>query len=475
MTSRAAVAVLVLAACDPGEPEPQALESAEQQIRTCEPGPADGIIVGNSMSTADLMFNPLLVNRTNNALIQRRALATGSFNRGDTLTTALTVASSVRVLDYLVGCALSANDAPVEIGSTRLYGKAGLCREWAVLPDGVTLSAKCLEQVSACMLGRNNALGLHVPLSMRGDDRINTCSSAGGNLHAWDWRGIDGTRPYDVKSFLPCSGSVGGAERNCGWQSAGVLRCTPGDLISVGAGAHPRCGAPLGWASTPTVLRLCEGLSGCDHGQKLIESSETPACGGNPNPSFEYTCPSSGLVNVMSGPLYSGAPSSHGVGNTGLRAVIEGEHFAMREGAFYGTMFDPAALAYEVFVGPKGITTQPPIEQISKPIAFTKMYSCGDSAWVSPSSYMAGVDRRGRTCAMPPASYRGTDVAVCTANYVGTCVDTSTAGCTPDAAADGEMRSCRGGGRTWWYGMTTFLVRACDLTSPNDPFRCARQ
>ncbi len=483
MTSRAAVAVLVFTACGPGELEslPATAEN-EQAIRACDPtSPYDGIIIGNSLSTQDLMFNTLLVRRLENFLVTHRSLSTGSFSTpGDPLNTALLAPQSVRVLEYVVGCALRPEQAPVQIttaaGATYQFrGQAGLCPEWATLSPGGSLGSTCLESVSACLLGRNNARGVHVPLSVRGDDSRGPCNAAGYRLRAWDWQGLDRARVSDVKSLLACAEPRAGASRSCGWRSEGVFRCTPGSTVKFGAGAAPDCGAPLGWASTRPVLRLCDSVSACDHELALAESEGT-ACSGSVMPSLAATCPSTGYVNVMSAPYDSAAPSTVSVGASAAYLVGEQQYFGIREGAFYGTVFDPAALAYEVSYDPvKGYISTVPALNSNTPVAFRRMYSCGDERWVYDVAYMFGADRAGRTCALPPAEYTGGDIALCTATYVGRCVS-APASCTSDEGYDRELRSCHDSSGTLWQNpMTTVLHGACDLNDPAKPIRCLRQ
>ena len=97
-------------------------------------------------------------------------LNTKAFEVDDRLKSQLEHPPAYRVMKYLVECALREDQAVQWTNSaglsTTFKGQVGLCQDWEYGPP----SRECLGYVTACLLARNNAFGVEVPLSMRGED-----------------------------------------------------------------------------------------------------------------------------------------------------------------------------------------------------------------------------------------------------------------------------------------------------------------
>ena len=480
MNSRAFVAVLVLSGCGPTEsrdlePTPLAAEPQRQPLLACD-GSRDGIIIGNALSTNDLLLNTLITNRAANYELTHHALDAASFATVPELRDALLARESLEVLKYIVSCALTPADAfsVTYLGTSyQLRGQVGLCPAWATLPAGATPGDECLESVSACLLARNNAYGFHVPLSVRGDDSLNTCFDVGSRLHGWGYRPGAG----EVNSFEPCDPAVTltSAARDCGWTSERVFTCAPGSTVTVAAGAPaapatpslPACGgAPLGSVDTgDMVLRLCEGISACDRANALAYSEGYECRTYLYKPTITVSCPASGFVTVMTAPWSSPGSGTITLGTAGLTPVDEESLFPVREGAFYGTVFDPDAIAYEVKYDPmQQKLVESPTFSPAEPVVFLRMHACADEDWADGDWYTWGAHRDGRTCAF----------GVCATQYAGRCE--TQAGCLRDPSG-GELRGCTSdhGAVSWRWGLTTFLNQPCDLSRKGEAKRCARK
>lgn len=134
-------------------------------------GVTSNAITMNALTTNALTTN---VDRMNDLL--RSELDSASFAPGTALGEALWDPNAQQLMAYLVSCALpagqevtwqpAATDPPV--APITWQGALGLCPQWR--EDGVDGDAACQELVSACLLARNNAFGVEVPISVRGFD-----------------------------------------------------------------------------------------------------------------------------------------------------------------------------------------------------------------------------------------------------------------------------------------------------------------
>jgi hypothetical protein len=370
------------------------------------------------------------------------------------------------LMDGLVGCALRPDQflqwqSRFSATTRSWQGNVGLCPMWLASAP----SPQCLERVSACLLARNNAFGISVPLSMRGSRDGSRPLSLAPEVALWPkvWR-----TNTTVASTGPCHNGESGLDRNCGWQSGGVGRCTPGAPVNVGAGG---CG--LGSSTGDTMLRVCTRMHFCDAGGPDVVAQNDDACGSH-GPFVSFTCPPDGYYAVMVANHHA-TPAAAGVSlaadPSGLPSS-EAEVFRWREGAFFGSIFDPGALnplKPQVRVNPQtgeveeqplpGSTVWVPGKTLSSAFAgvvFQKMWACSSSNWSFPDSYYER-----RVCAGPGIN--------CAARYAGACdlrCGTSDAG---PVAGDQDFGDCADLTlHRWSSPITPFLDHPCDLVA-RDP------
>lgn len=445
--------------------------------------------IANALTTQALVLNAIATNPTANGLVGTRALRAAFHpDTGNAyLRQQLVDADAVTFMEYLVGCALPEGQHVAWRGQgsnevSTWAGHAGLCPEWA----DAAPSQACLHRVSSCILARNNAYGLRVELSLRGEDPS-----------APEKFGLEAlTRPSEyeptssvrVASLKACTLPASSAQRDCGWTPDALGRCTPGETVWVGAGGPPpeACGSePVGTTlSGRAVLRVCEGLSSCDAGSGRRLGQSEGSCGGTA-PAVSFRCPSSGTFNAMTAPYLStqsatvrveargatsGSPDiitfgAKGPGGTTRSSVAyrlsEAQAFSSREGAFYGTLFDPNALAaapVEVLPGAEFATNK---EQVVTGPVFLRMHSCYDPAWLNGAAYASH-----RVCAQPSSG------ANCAASVVGPCIDLENPTLSVCEQNDAEgVRSgdydygrCHDGeGTLWTEPVTSFLNAPCNM------------
>lgn len=466
--------LLILEGCQPGLPEEAGAELATQE--------AD-IRIANSLTTQALVLNALSTNPKANRLLGNNGLK-GLFDptTGNSyIRQQLLDPDARKFMEYLTSCALPPNQSlswkhPVSGAVTVWPGKLGACSEWFYNPP----SQACLNRVSACVVARNNAFGRRVELSMRGEHPV--------TMGIFGIESETRPTPYDpntsqlVSSFTDCSTPSQGVSRNCGWAVDYIGWCEPGEQVRLGAGgpAPDQCvdGHTLGTSTgSRMVLRACSGISGCDsHGARFLEQSEG-SCGGVA-PAMSFTCPAEGYFNVMKAPYSSTQSGTVAVGvedqtpASTAYALAEGEAFRIREGAFYGTIFDPNALAVTVEV----VSANGDIRgknQVVTGSVYQRMYSCYDANW---DEGLANATHR--VCASPEEGQN------CAATVTGPCVasvedENPISMCAtsdgPQVIGDGDYEECSDGREmTWNEPVTVFLNAACDLMPASSPDLCAR-
>lgn len=481
MTARFSAALLrslpLLASLAGCQPELEGSEEAGASLQAQE----SEIRIVNSLTTQALVLNALTTNPTANALLGSNALKTlFDPTSGNTyIRQQLRDVDAQHVMEYLTSCALKEGQVlkwkdPVTGAVGSWAGKLGVCSSWYDSAPSQT----CLRQVSACIVARNNAFGRKVELSMRGEHLANP-----------DIFRLEPKTPptqYDpdtsqrVRSFIECQGASQGVGRNCGWSLDYIGKCQPDEVVRLGAGgvAPDQCGVGHALGSSTgsrMMLRVCTGIAGCDsNGTRFLAESEG-SCGGSA-PAVSFVCPAAGYFNVMKAPwasTQSGSVSVMVEEETEAKsayALSEQEAFTVREGAFYGTIFDPSALAVTVEVVRGEVKGKSAVVMGS---VYQKMFSCYDAEW---DEGLANANHR--VCALPGAG------ANCAATPMGTCVaalENEEAGsvcATSDGSSlpgDGDYEVCTGQQETVWNEpVTVFINAACDLMPAGSPDLCAR-
>ncbi|XXF77698.1 hypothetical protein P2318_32310 [Myxococcaceae bacterium GXIMD 01537] len=440
-----------------------------------DPDTVASIRILNGIDTRAVIFNPLTAGRVANAELTRQPLKSDTFQEEGPLKEALRHASGRTVLRYIVECALEPTQPKVTwyvptLGTTQeAAGKAGLCPEWAY--QGIGKSERCQELVSACVLARNNATGTQVHIAMRGEDVARPRLFNPDLLpHVW------------TPLLLPTPelSTESGLAPEFGWRAERIGTCLPRKEVTLGAGAYPAaCGTGmLGTISGDRVLRVCGYPSGCLGAEKLADTDGSPC---SIAPLVTFTCPDSGQYSVMSAPYFRAStqtswvtPATTGAGALsypyGSYAAFASHTF--REGAFYGNIFDPSALAADVTVSAngglvidaKGLTKGAPMYQ--------RMYACHGRAWTSGTAALAR-----RLCANDAEG----DLYACAAEATGPCEAGSTdprpRRCDEDDGSlvrgDGDFEKCRDPeGRTYTSPITTFLRTPCSTLSKEQQQVC---
>jgi hypothetical protein len=320
--------------------------------------------------------------------------------------------------------------------------------------------------VTACLLARNNAYGHRVWLSMRGEDRSapERLNPSGASV---EWSSM----------FLPCASGGTGLGAECGWLGDGVGTCTPGATVTVAAGApYPgTCTGRLGELGGDRVLRVCKDPKGCAREERLAEADRN-ACAGYA-PSATFTCPADGRYSVMSAPYNRAALPGSWVrpqATSGTYPAGPFGAFTFREGAFFGNLFDPAALSVEVLLD-KTRDYQPVLSKKSfQGYPYLNVHACHGRDWVSGDDHL-----RSRVCAN--ATIAGETLNGCLARPVGPCEPGGTSSLPPKCAVndgsqvlgDGDFEECRDAAGLWHpEPITVFLRSPCDLLPAKEQQVC---
>jgi hypothetical protein len=439
---------------------------------------AEAAIATNAIATNAIATNAIATNAIATNAIATNALASHIVGgvAGSILNPKVTVAlddpDAQMFMQYLIGCALSPSQtltwtSPTSGLTITWTGLLGLCPQWLGSPP----SQSCKERVSACILARNNAWQptVSVPLSMRGDqDGVNPMPLS-PTVDAWPKKWRTNTT---VPSSKPCSFTQAGLKRNCGWDSAGVGRCTPGSPVTISAGCA------FGTSSGDPMLRVCRSLNYCDAGSPQFVNANDDSCG--LKPSVTFTCPAEGYFAVLKASFSTAyGPVSATAGMGGGRPpfpATEPQVFIWREGAFYGDIFRPGAInpaKRQIRVQQNTGKVQEQIEpgpysdddslwrdgKIAsldfKGVVYTAMWACSSANWSMPPAYF-----QRRLCAGPTG-------ADCAAAYVGSCDANCMFSDRPPVLGDWDYGACSDstGFGPWNSPITTFLNQPCDLVA----------
>jgi hypothetical protein len=387
-------------------------------------------------------------------------------------------------LQYLVECALEEKQE-VKFGSDVYTGAFGICPSWNVTrPD-----RDCQEGVSACLIARNNKLGIKKRILMVGAKVENP------PFDAYEPTVADNHEPEalgaPIASFhercTPGDPNDEGAKRNCGWsmEHAFVGTCTAG-MVDVGAGARVgNCGSPLGFSTGNTAVRACRDMNGCDEGGARFIASNDDECGDSP--ALRFPCPSSGVFTVMLSGTTETTPFDGEVGALGPSVFPEimQKMFLNKEGAHYGNVF--RGINPNLKLLSQGDREPPRLQLLRRGdkrhtgwkspeiIVFEDAFACHDPGWTAQDAY-----QHARLCAdnFPVLDPFGNpDTAkICIAQALGKCnvvqSDSILNRCITfdlDPDGDGDLDDCRdvNNVRRRWP-ITTFLRDPCEMLSPQD-------
>ncbi|MBI4512085.1 MAG: hypothetical protein HY698_20805 [Deltaproteobacteria bacterium] len=469
----------------------------------------------NQLSLNQLSLNSLTSIPTSNRMMTNVPLRTESYSDAHApaeLRFQLRDEKTRAVMRYIVECALD-NTQKLDFvdnyhgGAYSFRGALGLCPEWGKV--GGSANSRCQELVSACLLARNNAFGRSVPLSLRGEEPQFALSPSVPTFNVKREPSSSSGLSDTIQSFIRCKTTRTGTKRNCGWQPSVVGRCTAGTTVTVGIGGKPWCtsfpwsgsiawGLPLGSSSADSVVRICEGLRGCDdasvatpdepYGTLLKQASSF--CGQS-KPVVTFPCPSSSFYSVMVGPEVSSAvgfsatPAASGGGTSGKLPASEMEVFPWREGAFFGNVFIPEALASNtngvIVVDGDGITSGSGVrawKQARPGVVHKSMFACTSHYWNEAEAVM-----KDRLCA------GGSDL--CAAAWVGSCREPSKYSTLSvdstkifvcqgeNPLPSGDYQNCDTKSTVglpmpkWRFPITTYLNDFCDIIkTPGIPSPC---
>lgn len=451
-----------------------------------DPDDQAGIRILNGISTYALLYNPLTANAEASTLLTQRPLKSESFVDVSVLREGLRHGNGRTMLKYLVECALEPlqpevswlnPEAPAGTPPETARGKAGLCPAWAY--QGIQDNSRCRELVSACVLARNNAVGAHVDIFMRGEDtKYTRLFNPTGTPYVWS--------PLLLPA--PAGSSLSGLAPEYGWKGESIGTCMPRQPVTLGAGAYtstscppPPTETPLGEISGDRILRVCAYPGNCTGAGKLAETDHSP-CGIAPLVTFD--CPDSGQYSVMSAPYSRSTttpswvrPDTKGTGTLSYPYGRYGAFtsFGLREGAFFGDIFDTSALRIKVTVDPNGKLTVDTTGLTSGKAVYANMYACHGKSFSSETGM-----RTNRLCSVDPYSGK----LGCAATTLGPCepggADTREPRCAVNdgtlVPGDGDFEGCKdASGKRWTYPITTFLRSACDLLPTSEQQVCTQQ
>jgi len=437
----------------------------------------DAIRCSNGLGVNELAVNAISANRSALDDLVSNTLTTATFSSTGpgNLHYGLAHDRARRFMGYLVNCALSSFQAPVEwdnpfppFGHSTFRGFLGLCEQWGSGP--FPLPDDCLERVAACVYGaRINPELKRVPISIRGQfPTLPLLPAIPTDTHLR-------LSPSLVPSLSPCPSPMSGETRNCGWATSFAGTCSPGAVVAVSAGA-PRvdtCAGPiLGSGTLPNVLRACSGIYGCDFGSGSDLASSLPGQCGTPGPGVVFNCPSTGDFSIMVGPLNSPDPSDAVAGSDGADTFPgpEVNVFANAEMAVYGNPFQSCNVnphILDVTVDRDSGRVLNADQQLSLqdgPI-FLNMWSCWARQWTAAQAYLAH-----RLCGVP-------GVSNCVAHMLDACFRTSPADsqCDIEDGGEGDFEQCRDAtGHVWMNPLTTYLNQPCDALADRDQEFCQR-
>jgi hypothetical protein len=445
------VAVVVAGSCA-GNPDPE-LEESQVALQA---------IMSNAIMSNAIMSNALTGNRDASEMLIAGPLRDETFLNNPFLAEQLEDPLARTVLKYIWGCSMGLNDYLTVSGSfgTEVYkGGGGMCTKWKSGPP----DRQCQEQVSACLMARNNACGHSHQLSLRGENTDPTVFA--GPLPEVPPNGTylpaacpAPGPPKQVKSLIACPPGKLGYLEDCGWSLDRIGNCTPGTTAIVSTKAYG------GWSSGGSALRIIAGVRADDNAQALTVTRNSAP--GLPD-EVKFTCPSSGLFSVMKAPYKRDVSVTMVTGGSVVggrfpapEGWMSGDYavFPWPEGHFFGNIFGKANFAGS-FVNnvcdPKThVCYHPPSNNTNLDPAFKNAFACTSEVWTDGAA-----TARDRLCAA------GQRWEGCFATYVGQCVDVCRLRDGTQRIGDYNFQDCKAPtGTRYTTGISTFLNNPCDLT-----------
>jgi hypothetical protein len=127
----------------------------------------EAALTSNALTSNALTSNALTSNALTSNALTSNALTSNALTSNALTSNALQDPDAREVLKYIVSCALPATAELVTPEET-YPGELGLAPEWG--EPGGHCDQNCAEWVSACVLSRVDFLGVHVEISIRGDE-----------------------------------------------------------------------------------------------------------------------------------------------------------------------------------------------------------------------------------------------------------------------------------------------------------------
>jgi hypothetical protein len=139
-----------------------AVEAEEDVATTQQSDEQENGLTMNGLTMNGLTMNGL----TMNGLTMNGLTMNGLRRSSAAIASLATDPNAQLFFKYVVSCALPPGQSVTVAGIT-FQGSVGVAPQWGV--DGGSCNRTCQQWVSACVISRVNYLGVHVPLSIRGD------------------------------------------------------------------------------------------------------------------------------------------------------------------------------------------------------------------------------------------------------------------------------------------------------------------
>jgi hypothetical protein len=144
-----------------------------------------------------------------------------------------------------------------------------------------------------------------------------------------------------IKSFQPCADAA--ASEDCGWSPDLVGQCSVGALVTV----------QIENCTQGTQVRACKGVLGCDSDANHLDYAGR--LGHDHTCQLTFPCKESHYsIMTKPGPAVLDQLDAGSSDDAGEYPAPEADVFSFREGAFYGDMFEPESLLWNIEMQPDG-------------------------------------------------------------------------------------------------------------------------